>query len=375
MYLLKLLFAISVLMTTTGCWDEVDLQDVSYASAIGIDYVDKQFVIYTQLISFASVAKNETAAPETNPLWIGKKTGASILEAYFNLMNSSQYDLSLDHLKTVVVHERAFSQLKQIVDGINRLRTTRFTSFIFGTKENMEKLFAYDVFYGTSPLISTLYEPGISNKENSFIKPLTMQHLVRTAQEPGMTAELPSISAETNDWKNGKKPMNLIVIDGLFAFSKEKYVGYLTREQGKGLVWKSNNFERSILPIKSDEKKTSTVVVDKSSTEVKVIWESGKPKFHLKADLETHLVEWSNDLDKAELAKSVEVIVSDQIKNTYKKGIEQGADFYQLEHQVYRYHNSKWKQLIKEEWKPGPKDLTIEVKCLISHSGEFEIKR
>lgn len=40
---LKLLFAISVLTTATGCWDEVDLQDVSYATAIGIDYVDEQF--------------------------------------------------------------------------------------------------------------------------------------------------------------------------------------------------------------------------------------------------------------------------------------------------------------------------------------------
>lgn len=372
---LKLLFAISVLTTATGCWDEVDLQDVSYATAVGIDYVDEQFVIYTQLISFAAVAKSETGPPATNPLWIGKQSGVSILEAYFKLMNSSQYILSLDHLKTVVVHERAFSQLKQIIDGINRLRTTRFTSFIFGTKDNLEKLFAYDVFYGTSPMISTLYEPGISNKENSFIKPLTMRLLVRTSQEPGMTTELPSIRAQSREWKNGKKRMNLIIIDGLFAFSKERYVGYQSREQVNGLIWRSSNFERSILPIKSDGKQTSTVVVDKSSTDVKVLWENGKPKFHLKANLQAHLVEWSTEHDKAELAKSVESTVREQIKSTYKKGIERGADFYQLEHQIYRYHNSKWKQLVKEEWKPGANDLTITVKCLITHSGEFEIMR
>lgn len=201
----KAALALCMMLVTGGCWDEVNLQDVSYISAIGVDYVDEHFVVYAQMISFGVIAKQEGAAPPGSPIWVGKHEGNTNLAAVFNLMDSSQYKLSLNHLKSVVIHERAFKEMKQIIDSLNRLSSTRFNSLVFGTKTDINELFTMDMLFNKTPLTTPLYAPHIENNQNSYVEPMTLQTFVRGALEPAMTVKLPSLSILTDDWENNKK--------------------------------------------------------------------------------------------------------------------------------------------------------------------------
>lgn len=370
---MKVLLALSLMLVTAGCWDEVNLQDVSYVSALGVDYVDHKFVVYTQMISFGVIAKQEGQPSPGSPLWIGKQKGDTLMDAIFNLMDSSQYKLSLNHLKTVVIHERASNKIEQIIDGINRLSTTRFTSFVFGTKNDINDLFMMDMLFDKTPLTTPLYAPHIEEEQNSYIPPMTLQSFVREAHEPAMSVLLPSISISRGDWEKNKKKLNFTIIDGMFVFNEGKYLGYASKQQSKGLAWVSETFDRKLVPIKANGDKAS-IMIDSARSKVVTAWNDGKPEFRLQINLVGHLTEAPKDLKDKEMASQVEKVVKKELEQVYKKGIEMNADFFRLEHELYRYHNGKWKRLMKEDWKPGPGDLTIDVRCRIRRQTELRTK-
>ncbi|WP_165930546.1 MULTISPECIES: Ger(x)C family spore germination protein [unclassified Paenibacillus] len=370
---MKAVLALSVMLVTGGCWDEVNLQDVSYISAIGVDYVDNHFIVYAQMISFGVIAKQDTAPPPGSPIWIGKHEGNTNLAAIFNLMDSSQYKLSLNHLKTVVIHERAFNEIKQIIDSLNRLSSTRFNSFVFGTKTDINELFTMDMLFNKTPLTTPLYAPHIENNQNSYIEPMTLQTLIRGALEPAMAVKLPALSTLPDDWENNKKKLKFLTIDGVFLFNKKKPAGYLSRERTKGLIWTSEAFKRSLIPVNVDGKRGS-VVIDAAKSNIKVNWADKDPEFTLKVNVSGHLIEASSDFTDEELKTRVEQAVQSQLEDTYLRGLALNADIYDLEHQLYRHHNRAWKRLVKENWKPGPKDLAIEVKCKITKQSELRTK-
>lgn len=370
---IKAAIALCIMLVTGGCWDEVNLQDVSYISAIGVDYVDNKFIVYAQMISFGVIAKQEGTQSPGSPIWIGKHEGNTNLAAIFNLMDSSQYKLSLNHLKSVVIHERAFTEMKQIIDSLNRLSSTRFNSFVFGTKTDFNELFAMDMLFNKTPLTTPLYAPQIENNQNSYVEPMTLQSFVRDALEPAMSVKLPSLSILPDDWKNNKKKLNFLTIDGVFLFNEKKPSGYVSKAKSEGLIWIDEAFKRSLVPILDDDKRAS-VVVDSANSKIKVGMDNNNPKFVLKVDLTGHLIEASSDISDKELIAQVEKTVKKQLEDTYATGLALNADIYDLEHQLYRYHNGLWKRLSKENWKPGPQDLTFEVKCKITKESELRTK-
>ncbi|GGG51345.1 Ger(x)C family spore germination protein [Paenibacillus radicis (ex Gao et al. 2016)] len=370
--LLKLVLPLTILFTATGCWDEVDLQKVSYAAALGIDYVDDNYVVYTQLLSFDSIAKRETSAASEKPIWIGAKKGDTPLGALFNLMNTSQYNLSMDHLKTIVIHERAFAHVKTILDGINRMRATRYTTYIYGTQEDLEKLFTIDNFFSSSPLNSILYSPQITHRENSFVLPMRMQDVVRQGLEPGMTTLLPSIRTSNTEWKNDGKQMDLDVIDGVFAFKNSRFAGFLPRKEISGLAWGTEGFERTIVSVTPKENQEATVIIDNSK--MNVTWDPQTSIFHLQTNMQGHIVEWDTDVDRVQFVKMVEEKVKKEIRATIVKGQEIGVDVYPLEHVLYRYHLKQWKEIRKKGvWKPSIDEIRIDVNFTLKYSGEVEV--
>lgn len=45
----------------SGCWDILDLQDIQYITAIGIDYEDGEYVVYVQSLNFGHLSVIDTS--------------------------------------------------------------------------------------------------------------------------------------------------------------------------------------------------------------------------------------------------------------------------------------------------------------------------
>ncbi|MBO7746086.1 hypothetical protein I8J29_17895 [Paenibacillus sp. MWE-103] len=201
-----------------GCWDSKDLGDEAFVTGIGVDYEKGAFVVSLQLFDFGAIAKTESATPGPANVWIGKASGKSVTEAILNLSLSAQIELTLEQLKVVVIREPAMFKMDEILDALNRVRVSRYTAWIFGTRGQIEDVFASNTFFERSQLASMLYNPEVQYKQNSTFKPVTMQKFVSDYNERAETALLPSLTIDRKSWRQRKKLMEMEEVDGVFAF-------------------------------------------------------------------------------------------------------------------------------------------------------------
>lgn len=357
-----------------GCWDEVNLADVTYISTIGIEYKEESFQIYALMLKFSDVAKTESAPQQPSEVWIGTGKGDSIFLAINDLKKSAQSDVSLEHLKIVVVQDSAMGKLDEVLDGLNRQRASRYTSTIFGTRSDFEKLFTTEALFEHSLMNTIMYLPNIHERQRSFIRPYEMQLAVQSFNEPAMTTTLPVIDYNETKWKKGKKKMRVQQIAGVFVIKEKKYIGYLSENEAKGLRWYDPDFELFMLQA---EGKTgqATIAVNRSHYKLRVETDKGRPAFRLQVNLKGSVVEQSRNITEREIEQSIESAVKEEMTDTNEIGLKKGMDLYRLEHQMYRYNQPLWKkEAAGGDWLPRPDQLDIEVNFQLTHTGKLNLE-
>lgn len=360
-------------MLLQGCWDEVNLQDESYVSALGVEFIDNEFHLYAQMIKFAGVAKVEGSSDVKNQVWLGMGKGSSVLLAINNLKKGAQSEINLEHLKSIVVHENAMSELENIMDGLNRQRASRYTSLVFGTKSDIVELFTTEALFEQSPLNTILYLPSVQEDQRSFIRPFAMQLAVQMLKEPGMTTAFPVIGINGSDWLKGKQALQVQEIKGVFVLKRSKYIGFLPEKEAAGLRWLDPKFNVFMVEAKGAMGK-ATIAIRGTDFKLTAAKGGSVPDFKLSVRLHGGVVEQDQPISKAEIESSIETSIKEDLEQTYVAGLEKGMDLYQLEHHMYRYHNAEWKQTMAAgDWTPRQSQLKIDVKFELNHSGKFDL--
>jgi Ger(x)C family germination protein len=359
-----------------GCWDEVNLQDVSYISALGVDYEDGQVVIYAQMINFASVAKTESPSAGPAETWIGEGKGKSTLLAFYDLKRAGYSTLNLEQLKTVLIHERALGQLDDVLDALNRQRASRYTSYIYGTTADIMEVMNTENFFNQSPLYSVLYMPNPHDEQYTFIEPLQMQLLVQTMKEPNELTMLPVINGKASHWRKGKKPISTQLITGTFMFQDSEYKGYFGDKTVIGLRWLNPEFHNVFVEAKTGDR-TGTVSIRSSKFAISVEKNGENPTFTLNVSLIGSLVELDDELTASQIESSVQELVRGELQSLFDIGVKRGVDLLELEHHLYRYHFRYWKERLKEQdWVPDRGTLKeIKVNVLLKDPGKFDLKK
>ncbi|MHA6485298.1 Ger(x)C family spore germination protein [Paenibacillus sp. strain BS8-2] len=371
----KLVAVLVSLIAVTGCWDEVNLQDVSYLSALGIDYEEGQFILYGQMINFASVAKTEAPGPGPVDTWIGVGKGNTMHLAYNDLVRAGYTLLNIEHLKTVLIRERALGYLEDVLDGLNRQRASRYTCQIYGTTVDIMDVLNTETFFNQSPLYSALYMPGPHSEQYTFLEPLQMQLLVQTMKEPNEITLLPVINNSTTHWTKGNKKMSTQLVTGAFVFKDFEYKGYYKEKSISGIRWLNPEFHNAVLEAKSGENK-GTVSINRVVKNLDVSMKGDTPIFSLNIKLSGSLIEKDGDITMDQIESSIQDEVHSELTSLYNLGVKQGIDFLELEHYLYRHHYSYWKKVMQgQSWVPDSRTLKeINVKFKLINSGKFDLK-
>ncbi|EFM11871.1 germination protein, Ger(x)C family [Paenibacillus curdlanolyticus YK9] len=371
---IRLVLAAAAMLTLSGCWDEVDLQEVGYVTALGIDYVDGKYELYGEMIGFNTVAKTEGVQPaEGANTWTGRAEGKTLLVAFQQLMRSTQYQLSLDHLKSLVINERAIGMLDEVLDGLNRQRASRYTVWVFGTKEPFDKLFGADTIFNRSPLVSVLYSPKLIFEQDSSYLPLNMQMFIQQLDEPSYTTILPNISTNNVAWKQQQKSLNLYQLNGVYTFKNRHFNSYIEDTAINGLRWIQPKFSHSIVGFQVGDGRVS-ISVDKVKWKIKD--GGGNPRrFRVELALRIHTIEIEGNHTSKEIEAATNQFVKNEVKKTFLAGLEKKADLLQLRLHLYRYHNAYWKKYASDDnWLPGADDVTIEVRSVLKNSGKYDLR-
>lgn len=376
---LLLLLQASLLLLLSGCWDAKEIQDVAYVSAIGVDYEDHTYRVYVQLISFGNVAKTEGASSGTAqkaPIWIGTGVGKSLNEAFYDLYSTSQLRLFWGHVTSLVYSERFIRKgLSELIDLVNRYREIRYTKWVFGTDEPIDKLFATSPLFNLTPLSSILHQPGEPFRQNSLVVPLQSQRFISLFNEPAETVLLPRLELHKGNWKMEQKPLGMLRIHGAFAFAGGKFVGTVEHENFLGLRWIHPETIRTPLHLYKNGEFIAALVMNKPKPRLEC---SANPpgsgvKCRLQLTVSGSINELAADVGIPALEREAAAAIENQIRDAYMAGVKKKLDLLQLGNTLYKKKPAQWNELFGDRFPLNEASLeSIQVKTNILFTGKYK---
>lgn len=366
---------ILISFTLTGCWDIKNIQDINYLTSLGFDKVGQQYLVYVQMIDFSSVAKSESAKPtEPIPVWVGIGKGETIVGAVNDLYRTAQLRVFYGQINSIVLGENILrSDLKDVKEVLDRYYEFRYTPWLFGTKEPIDKLFAVTPFFNLSPLMSLLHQPQEIYKQQSLIAPLSLREFVAEIREPGNAVFIPSLSLRNFDWKAGGQEKPMMDIDGVFAFQEEQFKQWFALPKIFGLRWLEPRTERTPLLIRSEGRALASLSLEKPDIRIHPRMENGQIAFNLDVGLSGYIGEALQLVPETTLEHKAAEAVKRQIQDVYEAGLRSGVDTLRLEHALYRQNNREWKKLREQGGlKLAPDSVHIRVSVKLRHSGKLK---
>lgn len=330
-----------ILINLTGCWDEKEIGEVNYVTALGIDYKANHYILHVQMLDFANVAKQEgQKMSEDATLFVGKSSGATFAEAVNNLYKTSQQPFHWGQIGTIIYSETVLEKgVEKIQQAIKRNGEFRYTPWVFGTKEPIEELFSVTGFFHLPPIYTIMYQPEDTYGGYSYIKPIRMHKFISIYKSPGGTAILPSISIDNSAWKQlGSKDESKVTlrIDGGFQINEGKYQDWLSYEDLVGLRWIETDTKITPVKIMEDEKEIGVVEVTYPKTYIKQVGNRAEATFHLQIKAKGILADLQTELNQEQIEKLVKNQIKEDIKTTYQKGLEKEIDIYNLKTVLFR---------------------------------------
>ena len=373
----KIWLTLPLILLLSGCWDEKTIQDFHYITAMGIDYKDGEYIVYTQLVDFSAVAKTESKPTQTPPVYVGKQKGGSISIAINQLMRNTQQALYMGHVSTFIISENVLNQQSaEIVDYIYRNQLLRYSANIFATKSSMEQLFSINGFFNLSPLYTALYFPEDVYRNRSFIQPITVQKYYSNHREKASTTILPSISWNDLAWREKDKKRKSLYMDGAFVIYYKVSQPYFSEKELSGVRWLTKKTNRTSVNINMN-KQDIYASFSHPDHKVKPVFKDGKYKFDIEVDVSGKINGLDTQIDMDKIKRTFENEIKKEIQTTFKTGLQRNADPLNLGKILYLKETKYWQKNHFEE----PADFLdkdsihdIDVKVHILHTGGLEDK-
>ncbi|OAS20586.1 hypothetical protein A8708_18755 [Paenibacillus oryzisoli] len=368
---------VGVLISQTGCWDMKTIQDTNYMTAIGFDYKDGKYIVYGQMLDFASVAKQEGGQSGKPPMiWVGKEEGATVSDAFNRLYRTSQQRVFWGHVGAYLFSKSALDQgIGKFTDGSVRYSETRFTQWVYSTNESIEAIFSVIPFFNVSPINSILMQPVEAFRQHSFIPPHRLFWVASKLREPGYTVMLPTLDIDDTVWAKNEKPDSKLRVNGAYSLNKQYKLEWVSEKQFLGARWLNQYTSRTPIVVYREGKPVQTVNV-KPKAHIKVRVQGGQAFFDIEVKAPLGVAEIFEGVGESELEQLVAKQIKEEIEQTFKLGKSRSIDVYSLEHILYRDKFKEWAKMTNY----GVNPLTeyelgnVTVKATVLHSGMLKMK-
>ncbi|MEK5428931.1 Ger(x)C family spore germination protein [Cytobacillus sp. FSL R7-0680] len=369
------LLCLLLLVTCASCKSDMkEIQNLNFATALGVDFKDGKYQLYIQLVGLDSVAKTEgeTSYAQT---YISISSGETLLDAYFELYKSEQEVIIFSHISTIVVSEAILNQgLDHVLDELTRYYEYRQTPWIFATQDPIDKVLSTLGLFKQSSLETLLHHPDRSSKQSTMVRPIKLYQFFREIFEPGKTTYLPGITITESQWRSNEKKEPKLTYSGAFFIKDIKYIGFFNLDTIKGIRWVSKGTERSSLKVPDGGNQETIIVIDNIKTKKKLVdSKEGKYQFEVQLEVKASLGNKVNDQTYNQLLRETKENLSKEIKDLFQLGVEEGIDFLDLGHILYRNDFKSWEK-DKENYL-AKSEVEVRADVTIQHASAFKNKR
>lgn len=351
---LKKLFLIGVVLSLTGCWDYVGLNNITIVTGISIDK-DKKTDKYD--LSFEFVDLGESAKDKTIGTKIIDTTGDTIFDAVRNAKKKVMNKLYFSNAEVIVVSEDIAKKdgINSIINWFIRDAEVRETTNIIISKEKKAKDILGEKVVDSSGVSFEIKK--IVESDNSVTASTTdmpLYKIYNLIECKTRSLALPLFSNVEND--NHKTA----AADGIALFKADKMIGTLNSEESKYYLFIENSIEGGLLTLNYKNKENTagnvTLEIANNTTMESYTYKDNKLKILLKPKVEVYLAEYDEQSKKLD-DKTIDAIQkkaeSDLKKNMLKliskAKKEYKHDIFSFGDMVYKRDAKLWDKL-KSKW-------------------------
>lgn len=357
-----------------GCWDYHEVHQVSYGSALGVDYKDSKYNLYILILDFTHITKLG-GRPSKIKSVVGSAQGNTFAEAMFELYRSEQQFIYWGHIKTAIFTRQALEKIKpeHLVDIVNRFRELRYNVWLFGTDEPIDKLMNSSPIFGYSPYDTQLMKPEQSFRQFSNIQPIYLNRFVSRTFDRGQTVLLPKLGLDSSSWTEGGDKRSELYLKGVYLFSSNQYLGSLTEEQIKGGLFMDSKMERLPVTIYRNGKAAALLVTRSPRIRISHTMENGHVRFNVRIRLTGYADEFLQSVTPSYLKEQAQTLIEQEVRSTFDNGKKINADVLNLTAELYKNHYPTWKRLFSDRMNMEQVELgSVKVDFTLLYLGSYK---
>lgn len=341
-----------LLFMLNGCGQQSEIDRMLYVHVMGVDIVDDKYEVYVQIINLESKGgkSDNSSGGGGEQAIVGKARGETVMDAIFNLYEAAQRKIFWGHLSSVIFSERFLKEkgiegIQEVIEMIDRNRETRYTIWVLGTTSKLQDLLTTFPTLNLSPIFTKLGDPIENYRQSSLVMPIRLNHFIYNLTEPGGTAIIPLIRSVENYWHSEKSTEGTLIVDGYIFIDKDGFKGLLKDENMAGLKWFQPQAERVYLCLCREDQPPIFLVFDDIKVKTKPQVKNDRATFTINVSVKGAVEELNQNVSKQFINEEAAKQIKEEIKRTYKKGLEMEADVYQLSEILYRKDPKAWKRL------------------------------
>ncbi|MFC3747153.1 Ger(x)C family spore germination protein [Paenibacillus sp. GCM10012306] len=365
--LMLLLVSLIILVSLTGCWSRVELNDVAIVTGTAIDLAEDDRLELSLQILKVKMTKgiSEKGGSGESATLIVSGTGESILDAYQTLQKKMSRIIIFSHNRVVIVGDKfARAGITPVLEFFSRHREARGTNYLLTTKGE-----AKDVLMAR-PNFEIFAAEEIREEEKAlFMDSATIRGFIFCLLEKGiepMSTQIQIVPLSNSKSSQSQSDQSGFGVVGVGIFNNDKLIGWMKRREAETLLWlQSKAKNAAVLTATLPDEKTSTEKISgkisaqlyKIKTKIKPIIQGEKISFNINLQMSGELFEnttklsftETESLKKAQQALEREAenrVMStlDQLKKKYKSDVI-GFGTY-----LHRANKKAWNENYSKRW-------------------------
>lgn len=353
----KIILIIIMIFFTTGCYDYIELNDLSIISGIGIDKEDNEYKVTYEILSDQKSSESSEKAITIEGI------GKTIADAFDNANKEVPKLAFYPHLKVLVVSEEiANEKMYDIVDYVLRSTRIRKEFYVVVAKDTK----ANDIFTKVSDdikVVSTQIEAMLKNnpRRKNNATPYTFEEIAEDFLDKRCDAAITSVSLKDKQ----------ISIEGLAVFENYKLKGILSSEASYAYNILKKNAKNIQYTFSCGDEKNITLSIYDASPSIEI---TNDNKLKITIDTKAGIAEYNcdkslKDPDTYEYFNNkYNSEINKHIENFYQEILENKTDVLGISNVYYikTKKDTKWTNL----------DYEITTNLKINNAGLiFEVKQ
>lgn len=370
-----------LLLLLTGCWDKKELNELAVATGLSIDKAENGYKFSVQIVNPIEISPQASASGIT-PVTVRSKQGETMYETMRRLSLTNSRRIYTPHLRLLVISEEVAREgIEDVLDYLSRDRDFRADFFIIiakGSKaEDILKIQTITEKIPANALYNILETSGKVWAETVSIN---LGELLDMMTIPGTSPVLSGMQVK-GDLKEGETIANTETTHspagfnyvGLGVFKKDKLIGWLSEEEGKGYNYITDNIHNTVGHINcADGGKISIEVIRSKTKQHANTNIDGKPRIELDIRIQANIGEadCSVDLENPNEISKLETLMEERITDIINTTInrvqeEYKTDIFGFGETIYRSYPKVWKE-IEGDWEEHFANLDIKIKVNVN---------